>query len=83
MVHFCHHTKANTVHPVNYMMQLTLLLVMLFSVLPTYDLCGKPNALGVTDWGLKNNYVTGEWWRGDTRAGWWEYCMYKTVKTAQ
>ena len=36
----------------------------------------KPNALGVTDWGLKNNYVTGEWWRGDTRAGWWEYCMY-------
>ena len=41
-----------------------------------YDLCGKPNALGVTDWGLKNNYVTGEWWRGDTRAGWWEYCMY-------
>ena len=26
MVHFCHHTKANTVHPVNYMMQLTLLI---------------------------------------------------------
>lgn len=41
-----------------------------------YDLCGKPNALGVTDWGLKNDYVTGEWWRGDRRAGWWEYCMY-------
>lgn len=41
-----------------------------------YDLCGKPGALGVTDWGLKNNYVTGEWWRGDYRAGWWEYCMY-------
>lgn len=41
-----------------------------------YDLCGKPNALGVTDWGLKNGYVTGEWWRGDSRAGWWEYCMY-------
>jgi len=41
-----------------------------------YDLCGKPNALGVTDWGLKNGYVTGEWWRGDYRAGWWEYCMY-------
>lgn len=41
-----------------------------------YDLCGKPNALGVTDWGLRNGYVTGEWWRGDTRAGWWEYCMY-------
>ena len=41
-----------------------------------YNLCGKPNALGVTDWGLKNGYVTGEWWRGDARAGWWEYCMY-------
>ena len=39
-----------------------------------YDLCGHPDAFGVTDWGLKNNYVTGEWWRGD--AGWWEYCMY-------
>ena len=39
-----------------------------------YDLCGHPNALGVTEWGLKNGYVTGEWWRGDQ--GWWEYCMY-------
>lgn len=39
-----------------------------------YDQCGKPNALGVTKWGLDNGYVTGEWWRGD--AGWWEYCMY-------
>ena len=39
-----------------------------------YDLCGHPNALGVTEWGLKNGYVTGEWWRGDS--GWWEYCMY-------
>ena len=41
-----------------------------------YDLCGKPNALGVTEWGLNNGYVTGEWWRGDSRAKWWEYCMY-------
>ncbi len=41
-----------------------------------YNLCGYPNALGVTEWGLKNGYVTGEWWRGDSRAGWWEYCMY-------
>ena len=39
-----------------------------------YDQCGHPNALGVTDWGLKNGYVTGEWWRADE--GWWEYCMY-------
>jgi len=41
-----------------------------------YDQCGKPNALGVTKWGLDNGYVTGEWWRGDASAGWWEYCMY-------
>ena len=41
-----------------------------------YNQCGAPNALGVTRWGLDNNYVTGEWWRGDARAGWWEYCMY-------
>ena len=41
-----------------------------------YDLCGRPNALGVTEWGLKHGYVTGEWWRGDPRALWWEYCMY-------
>ncbi len=39
-----------------------------------YDQCGYPNAFGVTEWGLKNGYVTGEWWRGDR--GWWEYCMY-------
>lgn len=39
-----------------------------------YDQCGKPNALDATRWGLKNGYVTGEWWRGDAK--WWEYCMY-------
>lgn len=39
-----------------------------------YDQCGRPNALGATKWGLDNDYVTGEWWRGDE--GWWEYCMY-------
>lgn len=36
--------------------------------------CGHANAYGVTDWGLKNGYVSGEWWRSDTH--WWEYCMY-------
>lgn len=35
-----------------------------------------PNAHGVTKWGLDYGYVTGEWWRGDPRARWWEYCMY-------
>ena len=39
-----------------------------------YNQCGHANATGATDWGLKNGYVTGEWWRGDS--GWWEYCMY-------
>ena len=39
-----------------------------------YCQCGYPNAFGPTDWGLKNGYVTGEWWRGDRK--WWEYCMY-------
>ena len=36
MVYSCHLTKANTVHLINYMMQMTLLLVMLFSALPAY-----------------------------------------------
>ncbi len=39
-----------------------------------YRQCGYPNALGATEWGLKNGYTTGEWWRSDE--GWWEYCMY-------
>lgn len=39
-----------------------------------YSACGRPNALCVTDWGIKNGYTTGEWWRAD--ASWWEYCMY-------
>lgn len=39
-----------------------------------YNACGKPDAHVVTDWGLKNGYTTGLWWRGDCH--WWEYCMY-------
>lgn len=39
-----------------------------------YNQCGHPDALGATKWGLDHGYVTGEWWRGDSR--WWEYCMY-------
>ena len=39
-----------------------------------YNLCGHPNATGVTNWGLKNGYVTGLWWRKD--CSWWEFCMY-------
>ncbi|MGM9803844.1 MAG: SH3 domain-containing protein [Muribaculaceae bacterium] len=39
-----------------------------------YRQCGYPNAVDVTNWGLRNGYTTGEWWRSDR--GWWEYCMY-------
>lgn len=39
-----------------------------------YNQCGHANAIGATEWGLNNGYVTGEWWRKDCR--WWEYCMY-------
>lgn len=39
-----------------------------------YEQCGHANALGATEWGLENGYVTGEWWRADCH--WWEYCMY-------
>lgn len=29
-----------------------------------------------TNWGLKNGYVSGEWWRSDRNTQWWEICMY-------
>jgi len=45
-----------------------------------YRQCGYPNATGATDWGLRNGYTTGEWWRGDYSANWWEYCMYDWQK---
>lgn len=41
-----------------------------------YNQCGSPYAIEATNWGLKHGYTTGEWWRGDSKAGWWEYCMY-------
>lgn len=39
-----------------------------------FNQCGFANATGATQWGLNNDYVTGEWWRSDR--SWWEYCMY-------
>ena len=39
-----------------------------------YNQCGHADATEATDWGLRNGYVTGEWWRDG--ADWWEYCMY-------
>lgn len=37
---------------------------------------GYPNAKAVSNWGLDNGYVTGEWWRGDRDTKWWEFCLY-------
>lgn len=37
---------------------------------------GHPNAKGISNWGLNNGYVTGEWWRGDRDTKWWEICLY-------
>ncbi len=37
---------------------------------------GHPNAKAVSNWGLNNGYVTGEWWRGDRDTKWWEICLY-------
>lgn len=31
----------------------------------------------ITDWGLKNGYVSVEWWREDQ--AWWEYCLLDKV----
>lgn len=45
-----------------------------FAPCRVYKACGMADAHMATEWGLKNGYTTGEWWRSD--AGWWEYCMY-------
>lgn len=39
-----------------------------------FNSCGNANAHLATEWGLKNGYTTGEWWRKGRN--WWEYCMY-------
>ena len=39
-----------------------------------FDSCGHANAHLATEWGLKNGFTTGEWWRKSRE--WWEYCMY-------
>ena len=41
-----------------------------------YNTAGKPNAKAVSNWGLNNGYVCGEWWRCDRGNNWWEICMY-------
>lgn len=39
-----------------------------------FNQCGSPKATGVSSYGLKHGYTTGEWWRPDKK--WWEYCLY-------
>ena len=39
-----------------------------------YRSAGHPGARAVSNWGLNNGYVCGEWWRAD--GPWWEICMY-------
>lgn len=41
-----------------------------------YYTAGKPNAKAVSNWGLNNGYVCGEWWRRDRGTNWWEICLY-------
>lgn len=41
-----------------------------------YNQAGFPNAKAVSNWGLNNGYVCGEWWRSDRGTNWWEICMY-------
>ena len=41
-----------------------------------YNQAGHPNASAVSNWGLNNGYVSGEWWRSDRNTKWWEICMY-------
>lgn len=40
-----------------------------------YNQAGHANASAVSNWGLRNGYVSGEWWR-DGNCNWWEICMF-------
>lgn len=39
-----------------------------------YAAAGHSGAKAVSNWGLNNGYVSGEWWRED--GAWWEICLY-------
>ena len=39
-----------------------------------YRSAGAKGGIPVSNWGLNNGYVTGEWWREDGE--WWEICLY-------
>lgn len=41
-----------------------------------YNQAGYPNAKAVSNWGLNNGFVSGEWWRSDRNTKWWEICLY-------
>lgn len=40
-----------------------------------YCKAGNAGASAVSNWGLRNHYVSGEWWRSGY-CNWWEICMY-------
>ena len=40
-----------------------------------YSHAGLPNASAVSNWGLRNGYISGEWWRAGN-CNWWEICMF-------
>lgn len=39
-----------------------------------YNTAGQKGAKAVSNWGLNNGYVSGEWWRRD--GAWWEICLF-------
>lgn len=40
-----------------------------------YNQAGYANASAVSNWGLRNGYISGEWWRSGN-CNWWEICMF-------
>lgn len=40
-----------------------------------YNQAGHANASAVSNWGLRNGYISGEWWRSGN-CQWWEICMF-------
>ena len=40
-----------------------------------YNQAGHANASAVSNWGLRNGYISGEWWRANN-CQWWEICMF-------
>lgn len=69
-----HYARWNT-DPVLIICRVSLGRILPLSLAPdeVYSCAGHANAHSVTSYGLKNGYVSIEWWRKD--CGWWEYCL--------